>query len=247
MLEEHVDRLYRSAKAIDMTIPMTKPQMVRAVVQSCKVNRAMDGYIRLIVTRGVGELGLNPYLCKRPQVIIIASQIQLYPKELYRDGLAIVTVGTIRNHTESINPSIKSLNYLNNVLAKIEAINSGCIEAIMLNPQGFVAEATGDNVFVVNGNTLVTPPAWAGNLEGITRKVVMDIAVRQGYAVKVDTLMRYHLYTADEVFLTGTAAEVIGVVKIDRRTIGDGRPGPVTRKLAKLFHEFASKTGVPIR
>ena len=247
MLEEHVARLYRSAKAIALDIPMAQKTMVQAVVDTCKANRTMDGYVRLVVTRGVGTLGLNPYVCKKPQIIIIAGNIQLYPKELYRDGLSIVTVGTIRNHTESINPCIKSLNYLNNILAKIEAINSGVMEAIMLNAQGFVAEATGDNVFAVSGQKLLTPPTWAGTLEGITRNVVMDIARSNGFAVSEAMMTRYDLYTADEVFLTGTAAEVIGVVNIDRRRIGDGKPGPATRKLAALFHDFAARTGVPIR
>jgi len=158
MLDEHVERLYRSAKAIDLVIPMTRAGIARAVVSVCKANRVMNGYIRLVVTRGVGSLGLNPYNCSKPQVIIIAGTIQLYPKKLYDNGLSIVTVGTIRNHTESLNPQIKSLNYLNNIMAKIEAINSGCMEAVMLNPQGFVAEATGDNIFVVRGNSLLTPP-----------------------------------------------------------------------------------------
>lgn len=247
MLEEHVARLYRSAKAIALEIPMAQKTMVQAVVDTCKANRTMDGYVRLVVTRGVGTLGLNPYVCKKPQIIIIAGNIQLYPKELYRDGLSIVTVGTIRNHTESINPCIKSLNYLNNILAKIEAINSGVMEAIMLNAQGFVAEATGDNVFAVSGQKLLTPPKWAGTLEGITRNVVMDIARSNGFEVSESMMTRYDLYTADEVFLTGTAAEVIGVVNIDRRRIGDGKPGPATRKLATLFHDFAARTGVPIR
>lgn len=246
MLDEHIERLYRSAKAIDLRIPVTQAQMARAVIRTCKENRVMNGYIRLVVTRGVGTLGLNPYTCAKPQVIIIAGTIQLYPKKLYEQGLSIVTVGTIRNHTESINPQIKSLNYLNNVMAKIEAINSGCMEAVMLNPQGFVAEATGDNIFVVRNGHLITPPPWCGTLEGITRNVVMKLASEAGLTVKADVLTRYDLYTADEVFLTGTAAEVIPVVNIDRRSIGSGHPGPVTRRLAKVFHRFASSTGTPI-
>ncbi len=247
MLDEHVERLYRSAKAIDLRIPLSPAQMARAVVKTCKENRVLNGYIRLVVTRGVGTLGLNPYTCAKPQVIIIAGTIQLYPKKLYDNGLSIVTVGTIRNHTESINPQIKSLNYLNNVMAKIEAINSGCMEAVMLNPQGFVAEATGDNIFVVKGNRLVTPPPWCGTLEGITRNVVMKLAGEAGIDVEAGVLTRYELYTADEVFLTGTAAEVIPVVNIDRRSIGTGRPGAVTRQLAKAFHHFACSTGTPIK
>ena len=246
MLDEHVDRLFRSAKAIDLKIPMTKAGVAKAVVTACKANRALNGYIRLVVTRGVGSLGLNPYNCGRPQVIVIAGTIQLYPKKLYDDGLAIVTVGTIRNHTESLNPQIKSLNYLNNILAKIEAINSGCMEAVMLNPQGFVAEATGDNIFVVRGKSLLTPPPWCGTLEGITRNTVMKLAAETGLDVREEVLTRYDLYTADEVFLTGTAAEVIPVVNIDRRGIGSGTPGPVTRRLARIYHKFACSHGTPI-
>lgn len=246
MLEEHVDRLYRSAQAIALSIPMTKLQMAKAVVKTCAANRIKNGYIRLVVTRGVGELGLNPYLCKTPQVIIIAAAIQLYPKKLYDTGLNIVTVGTTRNHVEAVNPRIKSLNYLNNVLAKIEAINAGVMECILLNGQGYVAEASGDNVFVIKGDTLVTPPSWCGALEGITRAVVMRLAPEHGLRVKEDVLTRYDLYTADEVFLTGTAAEIISVVNVDRRTIGSGLPGPMTRQLADAFSRFARRTGTPI-
>ena len=247
MLEEHLDRLHRSAQAICLTIPLSRRALAGAVIATCKANRCYDGYIRLVVTRGVGELGLNPYLCKKPQIVIIAASIQLYPKALYEEGLAIVTVGTLRNHTEAINPNIKSLNYLNNVLAKIEAINAGCMEAILLNAQGFVAEATGDNIFALRGQTLVTPPRWAGALEGITRAVVMRLAAERGCTVREDTLTRYDLYTADEVFLTGTAAEVVPVVKIDRRAIGSGKPGPVTRALVRAFRELAATSGTPIR
>jgi branched-chain amino acid aminotransferase len=246
MLEEHIDRLYRSAQAIALVIPLTKQAMARAVVKTCKANKLRNGYVRLVVTRGVGELGLNPYLCKTPQVIIIADGIQLYPRKFYETGLSIVTVGTLRNHVGAVNPRIKSLNYLNNVLAKIEAINSGVVECIMLNTQGYVAEASGDNVFIVRGNTLVTPPCWCGALEGITRAVVMELAAEHGYEVKEDVLTRYDLFTADEVFLTGTAAEIISVVNIDRRPIGSGKPGPITRKLAASFSELARRVGTPI-
>ena len=246
MLDEHVERLYRSAKAIAMTIPLTQAQMAKAVVKTCAANKIKDGYIRLVVTRGVGELGLNPYLCKKPQVIVIAAAIQLYPKELYETGMNIVTVGTTRNHTEAVNPRIKSLNYLNNIMAKIEAINAGVMECILLNPQGYVAEASGDNVFVIRGNTLLTPPSWCGALEGITRQVVMQLAAEHGMTVKEDVLTRYDLYTADELFLTGTAAEIISVVNMDRRAIGTGKPGPITRKLAAAFSKHARSVGTPI-
>ncbi len=246
VLDRHIDRLYRSAKAIALEIPLSKEDMAAAVVRTCKANQIENGYVRLVVTRGVGTLGLNPYLCKEPQIIVIAAGIQLYPVELYEEGLSIITVGTMRNHPEAINPRIKSLNYLNNVLAKIEALNSGVMECVMLNPQGYVAEASGDNIFVVKGRTLITPPTWCGALEGITREVVMELAPELGYTVKEDVLTRYDLYTADEVFLTGTAAEIIGVGVIDRRPIGIGKPGPVTVQLAERFKEFTRVEGTLI-
>ena len=245
-LDSHVDRLYDSAKAIALEIPMTRAGMKSAVVRTCAANKTMDGYIRLVVTRGVGTLGLNPYLCKKPQVIIIAADIQLYAKKLYEEGLSIVTVGTIRNLSEAVNPRIKSLNYLNNILAKIEAINSGCMEAVMLNSQGAVAEATGDNIFIVRGDSLITPDVSEGILEGITRNTVMTLARDMGLTVSESRLSRYDLYTADEVFLTGTAAEVIGVVDIDRRQIGEGTPGPITRQLVKRYRQHARSSGTPI-
>jgi branched-chain amino acid aminotransferase len=238
LLRDHVARLYDSAKAIDLHIPMSQEEMVNAVVETCRANDVRDGYIRLVVTRGVGSLGLSPYRCKTPQVIIIAGAIQLYPPECYEKGLKIVTVGTVRNAPEAINPRIKSLNYLNNILAKIEAINSGVEEALMLNQHGYVAEATGDNVFFVKGNTLATPHPTAGCLEGITRNAVMSIAVDMGMRVVEPTVSRYDLYTADEVFLTGSAAELIPVVEIDRRQIGNGTPGPQTLTLLARFKAF---------
>jgi branched-chain amino acid aminotransferase len=246
MLEEHVDRLYKSAQAISLTIPMTKKEMEKAGVISCKANKVSNGYIRLIVTRGVGTRGLNPYSCETPQVIIIAGGIQLYPAKVYENGLSVVTVGTVRNPTEATNPRIKSLNYLNNILAKIEAINAGVMECIMLNAQGYVAEASGDNIFIVRGDTLITPPSWCGSLEGVTRAVVMKLAPEHGYQVKEDVLARYDLYNADEMFLTGTAAEIISVVNMDRRIIGTGKPGPVTKELARHYHAFAQISGTPI-
>jgi len=245
-MEAHIDRLFDSAKAIALEIPMTREAMMQAVAMTCRENGTDNGYIRLVVTRGVGTLGLNPYLCKTPQVIIICADIQLYPKELYRDGLSIVTVGTIRNLSEAVNPRIKSLNYLNNILAKIEAINAGCMEAVMLNAQGAVSEATGDNIFALRGNILRTPPVNEGILEGITRDAVMRLAAEEGIDVRETRLSRYDLYTADEVFLTGTAAEVIGVVNIDRRRIGDGTPGPVTNRLIARYREYANTHGYPI-
>ncbi len=238
LLREHIERLYASAKAIDLTLPIPPAEMLRAVVETCRANETRDGYVRLVVTRGVGTLGLNPYRCDRPQVIVIAAAIQLYPEECYRNGLRIVTVGTVRNAPEAINPRIKSLNYLNNILAKIEAINAGVEEALMLSSDGFVAEATGDNVFYIRGDTLYTPHPSDGCLEGITRNTVMRLAREAGLEVREPRVSRYDLYTAEEVFLTGTAAELIPVVEIDRRSIGDGVPGPRTLDLLQRFHAF---------
>jgi len=246
LLDEHIDRLYDSAKAIALNIPMTKEEMSQAVVETCKANGIDDGYIRLVVTRGKGTLGLNPYLCDKAEVIIIAAKIQLYPQELYENGLKIVTVGTVRNHPEAINPRIKSLNYLNNVMAKIEAINAGCMECLMLNHKGEVAEASGDNVFAVKNGVITTPPSTCGALEGLTRNKVMELARQAGYEVREAPMARYDLFVADEVFLTGTAAEIISVVDIDKRQIGDGKPGETTAKLAKLYHDCAQSEGTPI-
>lgn len=246
LLDEHIDRLYDSAKAIALNIPMTKEQMSQAVVDTCKANEITDGYIRLVVTRGTGTLGLNPYLCEKAEIIIIAAKIQLYPQDLYDNGLKIVTVGTVRNHTEALNPRIKSLNYLNNVMAKIEAINAGCMECLMLNSQGQVAEASGDNVFAIKNGILTTPPSWCGALEGLTRNKVMELARTAGYEVRESVMARYDLYVADEVFLTGTAAEIISVVDIDKRQIGDGKPGRVTAELSTLYAESARSEGIPI-
>ena len=246
LLDEHIDRLYDSAKAIVLDIPMSKAELSRAVIDTCKANELNEGYIRLVVTRGKGTLGLNPYLCKKAEVIIIAAKIQLYPQELYDNGLKIVTVGTIRNHPEAINPRIKSLNYLNNVMAKIEAINAGCMECLMLNHKGEVAEASGDNVFAIKHGVITTPPSTCGALEGLTRNKVIELARKAGYEVREVPMARYDLYVADEVFLTGTAAEIISVVDIDKRVIGDGKPGAITAKLAGLYSDCANSEGAPI-
>jgi branched-chain amino acid aminotransferase len=245
-LKEHIDRLYDSAQAILLKIPLSPKEMSEAVVETCRRSRLRDGYIRLVVTRGVGTLGLNPYTCKRPSVIIIAGKIQLYPEEYYRRGLNIITVPTARNLHSAVNPAIKSLNYLNNILAKIEAINGGCEEAIMLNAQGFVAECTGDNIFLIKNGHLTTPPLSAGALYGITRGVVMELARENGLTVGEHDVTRYDLFIADECFLTGTGAEIIAVVKIDGRIIGKGRPGPITSRLIKRYHELTSVSGEPI-
>lgn len=245
-LSEHVDRLFYSAKAILLKIPMSHRAICEAVRASCKRNKIRDGYIRLVVTRGAGTLGLDPNRCSNPQVIIIADKIQLYPETFYKKGLEIVTVPTTRNHTNAVNPAIKSLNYLNNILAKIEAINAGCVEAIMLNSQGFVAECTGDNVFMLKGGQLLTPPLAAGALYGITRSVAIELAESLGIEAKEPNLTRYDLYNADEVFITGTAAEVVPVVKIDGRQIGSGKPGKLTKKLIKAYQDLTNSTGEAI-
>jgi branched-chain amino acid aminotransferase len=245
-LREHIDRLFCSAKSILLTIPMGHAELMAAVVETCRKNKLRDGYIRLVVTRGVGTLGLNPNRCKNPSIIIIADKIQLYPVEYYQRGLEIVTVPTVRNLHSALNPAIKSLNYLNNILAKIEAGNAGCEEAVMLNAEGFVAECTGDNLFIVSKGELQTPPLSAGALYGITRQVVMELAASSGMSVVERNLTRHELFIAEECFLTGTGAELIPVVKIDGRVIGTGKPGPVTRRLVQQYHDLTKASGEPI-
>lgn len=236
--DAHLKRLYLSAKVMRLTMPMPKDALADAVRQTVEANDVQDGYIRLVVTRGVGDLGLNPFLCKRACVIIIAATIQLYPEELYEQGIKVVSASTVRNHPMSLPPQVKSLNYLNNILAKIEAIDIGVSEAIMYNHEGYVAEASGDNVFIVRDGTIHTPPVQSGSLEGITRGVVIDLASKENITVLEKNLTRFDLYVCDEFFLTGTAAEVIGVVEIDGRVVGEGRPGPITKLLRKKFFEY---------
>jgi branched-chain amino acid aminotransferase len=245
-LREHIDRLFCSAKAILLNIPMSHAHLMRAVVEACRKNKIHDGYIRLVVTRGVGTLGLNPNRCKNPSVIIIADKIQLYPPAFYQKGMEIVTVPTTRNLHSALNPAIKSLNYLNNILAKIEANQAGCEEAVMLNAEGFVAECSGDNLFIVKKGALLTPPLSAGALYGITRGVVMELAEEEGLTVSEPNLTRYDLFNADECFLTGTGAEIVPVVKIDGRVVGTGKPGPITRKLEGEYHTLTKNSGEPI-
>jgi branched-chain amino acid aminotransferase len=245
-LREHIDRLFYSAKAILLNIPLSHAAMMKAVVETCRANKIRDGYIRLVVTRGAGTLGLNPNRCKKPCVIIIADKIQVYPAEYYTKGMEIVTVPTTRNLHSALNPAIKSLNYLNNILAKIEANNAGCEEAVMLNAEGFVAECTADNLFIVKANQLFTPPLSAGALYGITRATVMELAESAGYKASEPNLTRYDLFNADECFLTGTGAEMCPVVKIDGRVIGNGKPGPITQELVKNYHALTTASGEPI-
>jgi branched-chain amino acid aminotransferase len=245
-LAEHVERLFYSAKAILLKVPLTPEQLTRAVVETCRKNKLRDGYIRLVVSRGVGSLGLNPHKCPKASVIIIADKVQLYPVEMYQRGLELITVPTTRNLHSALNPAIKSLNYLNNIMAKIEAINGGCEEAIMLNAEGYVAECTADNIFLVKGGQLQTPPLSAGALYGITRRVVMELARQNGLEVSEPNLTRYDFFNADECFLTGTGAEIIAAVKLDGRVIGSGQPGPVTGKLVAQYRRLTQVSGEPI-
>jgi branched-chain amino acid aminotransferase len=237
-LKQHVDRLYDSARAIYLDIPLTREQMAEAIVATVRANAKQDGYIRAVVTRGAGYLGLDPRKTSEPQVVIIVDDITLYPPELYDNGMEIITAATIRNHPNAVNPRIKSLNYLNNIMAKVEAVRAGCHEALMLNHKGEVAECTGDNVFVVKHNILKTPPLDAGILEGVTRNAVLELAGSAGILVQETALTRHDIYIADECFLTGTAAEVIPVVKCDGRVIGTGKPGPMTRQLREQFQQL---------
>jgi branched-chain amino acid aminotransferase len=237
-LEQHLERLWESARAIRLEIPLTRQAMSEAIYQTLRANQIEDGYIRLVVTRGAGTLGLDPNRTSDPQVIIITDHIALYPRELYERGLELVTVATLRNHPAALSPRIKSLNYLNNILAKLEGLQAGCSEALMLNFKGEVAECTGDNIFLVRGGALYTPPLDAGILAGITRGVVIELAAEAGISVHEVPLLRHDVYVAEECFLTGTAAEIIPVVKVDQRTIGSGSPGPVTRSLMERFHQL---------
>ncbi len=243
-LKEHLERLRESAHTIMLKIPMDPREMTKVIVETLRRNQLRDAYIRVVVTRGTGDLGLDPQKCKRPTVIVITDKIVLYPDRLYRDGLEIITVPTVRNHVEAVNPALKSLNYLNNILAKIEATHSGCMEALLLNHQGYVAECTGDNIFMVKNGTLLTPPTYVGVLKGITRGAILEIAERRKILSEERILTRHDLFNAEEVFLTGTAAEVIPVVKIDGRRIAEGKPGPKTRLFIKALRERTKRDGV---
>jgi branched-chain amino acid aminotransferase len=243
-LREHLVRLYESAKSILLEIPHTLEEMEKLVVEAVRKNKLRDAYIRLVVSRGVGDLGLDPTKCHKPSVVIIVDQVTLYAKELYENGLEIVTVPTRRNVPDALNPKIKSLNYLNNVLVKIEANRAGVGEALMVNADGYVAECSGDNIFTVKRGVVYTPPTYLGALEGITRQAIIDICDRVGYTVKEEPFTRHDVYVSDEVFLTGTAAEVIAVVNVDGRTIGSGKPGPVTQHLLSEFRKLVEVEGV---
>lgn len=237
-LDEHLDRLYDGARHIHLEIPLTRQAFGEAIYETLRVNGLKDAYIRAVVTRGIGTLGLDPRKCGKPEVIIITDSIQLYPPEMYEKGLELATVATIRNHPAALDPRIKSLNYLNNVLARIEATLCGCEEALMLNHKGEVAECSGDNIFIVKHGVLKTPPPDAGILKGITRGVVIDLARQSAIPVQEVPLTRHDIYAADECFLTGTAAEIIAVSKVDGRVIGSGKQGPITKLLHQRFHEL---------
>ncbi|MBE7495853.1 MAG: branched-chain-amino-acid transaminase [Verrucomicrobiaceae bacterium] len=245
-LTEHLHRLYDCARAICLTIPLSFEEMERATVETVAANKLRDGYIRLVVTRGVGSLGLNPYQCPKASVFVIASTITLYPQERYENGLHLITCGTRRPNSAALSPQVKSLNYLSNIMAKIECIQAGCEEGIMLNDQGYVAECTGDNVFIVKNGRVITPPISAGALDGITRRAVIELLGEMSVPCAEQNMTRFDIYTADECFLTGTAAEVIAAVQYDRRPIGDGKPGKLTQELIKRFKTLANSTGTPV-
>ncbi|MHC4354924.1 MAG: branched-chain-amino-acid transaminase [Planctomycetota bacterium] len=238
-LDAHIERLYESAKAIRLAISMGGTDLAAAITETVAANDIDDGYVRLLVTRGVGTLGLNPFVCEKSSIIIIADSIQLYPEELYENGMKVISATTVRNHPLAIPPQAKTLNYLNNIQAKIEAVDSGVPEAIMYNHEGYVAEASADNVFIVKDGVVYAPPPEAGALPGITRGIIIGLAGRENIRVVEKNLTRFDLYVADEFFLTGTGAEIIGIVEIDKRVIGDGRPGPITKLLRNKFFEYA--------
>jgi branched-chain amino acid aminotransferase len=245
-LEEHIDRLFDSARAIALNIGMDKSAVIEATLETIRQNNLQDGYIRLVVTRGVGDLGLNPMLCPKASIFVIASKITLYSADKYENGLDVVTCATRRIPHGALSPMVKSLNYLNNVMAKIEAQNAGAGEGLMLNEQGFVSECTGDNIFIIKNGVITTPPISSGALAGVTRSVVFDLAAEFSIPIHEPMMTRYDIFTADECFLTGTAAEIIPAVKLDTRLIGDGKPGPITRRLITRFRELTASTGTPI-
>ena len=246
-LEEHLERLEMSAKAIMLQLPWTRKEIADIVCESCRRNNLTDGYIRLIISRGVGDLGLSPKTCPKPSIICIADKITLYPEALYTTGMKIITAATRRISPAALPPMIKSLNYLNNILAKMEALQHGYHECIMLNDQGYVAECTGDNIFLIHKGRLLTPASHAGALIGITRQVALEVAEQLGLKLCETNLTRYDVWNADECFLTGTAAEVIPVIEVDGRTIGNGKPGPMTARILESFRKKVSKEGTRIR
>ena len=245
-LKEHIDRLYDGARGIMLDIPLTKEEMTEVVLETLRKNKLQDAYIRLVVSRGTGDLGLDPRKCQKPTVICITDKIVLYPEKLYNEGMEIITAATRRNRPEGVNPQMKSLNYLNNIMAKLEANLAGVPEAMLLNTEDYVAECTGDNIFIVKDGVLITPPPFVGILVGITRNAIMELAEKIGVKVEEKVFTRYEVFTADECFLSGTAAEAIPVVKVDGRTIADGKPGPVTKRITEAFKELIKTEGTEI-
>jgi len=241
MLNEHIKRLYDSANAIRLKIPLSKTELRKAVEQAHKVNGLKNGYIRLIITRGIGDLGIDTRTCPKPSVVIIVDKITLYPEKFYKNGMEIITASTQRTSVSALNPQIKSMNYLNNILAKIEAENAGVNEALMLNTSGNVVECSGDNIFIYRNDTLITPPTFIGALNGVTRGIVMKLAEQEGLKVEELIFSRHEVYTSDECFLTGTAAEIIPVIKLDGREIGNGKPGKITTRLINKFKKFTGE------
>ncbi|WP_206879745.1 branched-chain-amino-acid transaminase [Alicyclobacillus mali (ex Roth et al. 2021)] len=245
-LKQHMDRLYRSAKSILLDIPYAKDELTDLVCETVRRNHLTSAYIRLVVTRGSGDLGLNPYNCAKARVFIIAEQLLMFPKALYEQGIQAITAATRRMRSDVLNPKIKSLNYLNNILIKMEAMNAGANEAIVLNHEGYVVEGSGENIFIVRDGVLFTPPAYLGALEGITRQAVIDLAPSLGLEVKEEPFTQHDVYVADEVFLTGTAAEIVPVVGVDRRVVGEGVPGPLTKRVHAAFQDIVRADGVRI-
>ena len=241
--EEHIDRLYDAAKAIALEIPMTKEELIEAMLATIRKNQLRDCYIRLVVSRGKGDLGVNPNKCKRPTIVIITDKIEMYPPEMYKKGMKAITASTRRNMPGVLDPQIKSLNYLNNILAKIEANHAGASEAIMLNQNGLVTECTGDNIFIVKDGVLMTPPIYVGALDGITRRTVISLAEKLDIPFKEKELTLFNVYGDDECFFTGTAAELIAVTEIDNRIIGDGQCGPITARLLEEYQKVARSEG----
>ncbi|WP_213951629.1 branched-chain-amino-acid transaminase [Tepidanaerobacter syntrophicus] len=245
-LKEHIDRLYNGARGIMINVPLTKEEMTEVVLETLRRNQLRDAYIRLVISRGAGDLGLDPKKCSKPTIVCIADKIVLYPEELYEKGMEIVTAATRRNGPEGVNPQMKSLNYLNNIMAKLEANLAGAPEALLLNNEDYVAECTGDNIFIVKNGVLITPPPYVGILVGITRNAIIEAAERLGIKVEEKVFTRYEVFTADECFLSGTAAEAVPVVKVDGRPIADGKPGPITKQIIKEFKELIKTNGMEI-
>ncbi|AHF10194.1 MULTISPECIES: branched-chain-amino-acid transaminase [Dehalobacter] len=245
-LKEHIDRLYESANAILLNVEISRREMMDIVVETVRKNNLTDAYIRLIISRGVGDMGLDPRKCAKSEIICIAGNISLYPPSMYENGMEIITAATRRTSSDALSPRIKSLNYLNNIMAKIEANRASLMEALMLNQEGYVSEATGDNIFIIKDGIITTPPVYAGILKGVTRDSVIDLARQEGITVQEELFHLIDVYSADECFLTGTAAELIPIIMLDSRKIGDGKPGPVFKKLLAKFHEYVKTEGEPI-